>query len=226
LIDDEGRALIEGRRRAAYSIAIHLSERLQGAAVATHSASATVREAILHTPPERVICTVSEPVGEGRAFADELRAEGLNVDLVEDAGAPAAMADAGLFLIGADTVFLDGTLCNKIGTTTLAEAAAGHGIPTVVACEIVKLAPVDAAGGERGKQDVEGAESRFQRPREECPDGRRLIVGGIAADLFDRGHDPRFQAVRLRGQVIVRAAPLPGPEGDLIAVELPADRLV
>ena len=147
LIDDEGRSLIEGRRRAAYSIAIHLSERLQGAAVATHSASATVREALLHTPPERVICTVSEPVGEGRAFADELRAEGLNVDLVEDAGAPAAMADAGLFLIGADTVFLDGTLCNKIGTTTLAEAAAGHGIPTVVACEIVKLAPVDAAAG-------------------------------------------------------------------------------
>jgi len=147
LIDDEGRAIIEGRRRAAYSIAIHLGERLREATIATHSASATVREALLHTPPKRVICTVSEPIGEGRAFADELRGEGLNVDLVEDADAPAAFADAGLFLIGADTVFRDGTLCNKIGTTALAEAAQSHGAPTVVACEIVKLAPIDAADG-------------------------------------------------------------------------------
>ena len=48
-------------------------------------------------------------------------------------------------MIGADTVFRDGTLNNKIGTTLLAEAAAGHAIPTIVACEIVKLAPIDAA---------------------------------------------------------------------------------
>jgi len=106
-----------------------------------------VREALLHTPPARAVCTVSEPIGEGRAFADELRAQGLNVDLVEDADAPAALADATIFLIGADTVFLDGTLCNKIGTTKLAEAARKEEIPTIVACEIVKLAPIDAASG-------------------------------------------------------------------------------
>src|SRR6266516_4179758 len=145
LIEEEGHAILEGRRRAAASIAIQLQERLQEATVATHSASATVREALLHTPPARVICTVSEPVGEGRAFSDELRGEGMNVDLVEDAEAAAALAEATIFLIGADTVFRDGTLNNKIGTTLLAEAAAGHAIPTIVACEIVKLAPIDAA---------------------------------------------------------------------------------
>jgi translation initiation factor 2B subunit (eIF-2B alpha/beta/delta family) len=53
--------------------------------------------------------------------------------------------DAGLFLIGADTVFHDGTLNNKIGTTALAEAAAARSVPTVVACEIIKLAPIEAA---------------------------------------------------------------------------------
>ncbi len=145
LIDEEGQGLLDGRRRAAASIAIQLQERLAGAVVLTHSASATVREALLHTPPARVICTVSEPVDEGRAFSEELRAEGLNVDLVADSDAPDALDDATLFLLGADTVFLDGTLCNKIGTTALAEAAVARGVPVVVACEIVKLAPIDAA---------------------------------------------------------------------------------
>ncbi|HMI99808.1 MAG TPA: hypothetical protein VK488_08255 [Gaiellaceae bacterium] len=145
LIDEEAQGLLDGRRRAGASIAIQLQERLAGGVVLTHSASATVREALLHTPPARAMCTVSEPIGEGRAFVDELRAEGLNVDLVEDADAPLALDDATLFLVGADTVFRDGTLCNKIGTTVLAEAATARDTPVVVACEIVKLAPIDAA---------------------------------------------------------------------------------
>jgi ribose 1,5-bisphosphate isomerase len=145
LIGEEGEGVLDGRRRAGASIAIQLQDRLLDAVVVTHSASATVREALLHTPPARAVCTVSEPIGEGRAFADELRAQGLNVDLVEDADAPAALADATILLIGADTVFLDGTLCNKIGTTKLAEAAQKEEVPTIVACEIVKLAPIDAA---------------------------------------------------------------------------------
>ena len=147
LIDEEGQGLLDGRRRAGASIAIQLHERLAGSVVLTHSASATVREALLHSPPARAICTVSEPIGEGRAFAEELRAEGLNVDLVEDADAPAALGDAALFLLGADTVFRDGTVCNKIGTTALAEAASARDTPVVVACEIVKLAPIEAAAG-------------------------------------------------------------------------------
>ncbi len=145
LIDEEAQGLLDGRRRAGASIAIQLQERLADSVVVTHSASATVREALVHTPPARVICTVSEPIGEGRAFSEDLKAEGLNVDLVEDADAPAALDDATLFLLGADTVFRDGTLCNKIGTTALAEAAAARGTPVVVACEIVKLAPIEAA---------------------------------------------------------------------------------
>jgi len=145
LVSEEGNAILQARERAAASIAIQLQDRLKDAVVLTHSASATVREALIHTPPERAICTVSEPVGEGRPFVEELRAEGLNVDLVEDADGPAALADATLFLVGADTVFHDGTLNNKIGTTALAEAAAASNVPTVVACEIIKLAPIEAA---------------------------------------------------------------------------------
>jgi translation initiation factor 2B subunit (eIF-2B alpha/beta/delta family) len=145
LIDEEGKGILDGRIRAAASIAIQLQDRLRDGVVLTHSASGTVREALVHTPPARAICTVSEPVGEGRAFSEDLRGEGLNVELVEDADAPAALDDATLFLVGADTVFRDGTLNNKIGTTAIAEAAAARNVPIVVACEIIKLAPIEAA---------------------------------------------------------------------------------
>lgn len=144
LIKDEGQAVLDARDRAAAAIAIHLSDRLQGATVVTHSASATVREALLHTPPKQVLCTVSEPIGEGRAFAESLRAEGLAVDLVEDAEAPQAISRGSVLLVGADTVFRCGTLCNKVGTTALAEAAGKNGVPTLVAAEVVKLAPIEA----------------------------------------------------------------------------------
>jgi ribose 1,5-bisphosphate isomerase len=145
LLREEGQGLLDGRLRAAASIAIHLTDRLDGAVAATHSASATVREALLHKPPTRVICTVSDPIGEGRAFADGLRSEGLDVELVEDSAGPAALAGATILLLGADTVFLDGTLCNKVGTTVLAQAAQERGIPVVVAAEIIKLAPMEGA---------------------------------------------------------------------------------
>jgi len=157
LVREEANALVEGRLRAAASIAIQLQERLTDAVVLTHSASATVREALVHTPPERVICTVSSPQGEGRDFAEDLRAEGLDVELVEDEDASAELEWASLVLVGADTIFRCGTLCNKIGTRGLAEAAAAHAVPTIVACEVIKLAPITAAeapGVNAGARDL------------------------------------------------------------------------
>jgi translation initiation factor 2B subunit (eIF-2B alpha/beta/delta family) len=145
LVREEADALVGGRERAGASIAIQLRERLEDAVVLTHSASATVREALLRTPPERVVCTVSSPQDEGRAFAEDLRANGLDVELVEDEAAPSRLEWATVLLLGADTVFRDGTLINKAGTTILAEAAAAESVPVVVACEVVKLAPIDAA---------------------------------------------------------------------------------
>jgi translation initiation factor 2B subunit (eIF-2B alpha/beta/delta family) len=145
VVEEEGAAITAARRRAAASIAIQLRGRLTDAFVLTHSASATVREALTHTPPRRVYCTVSAPNEEGRDFAEELRAAGLEVELVGDEEAPRAVADASLLLIGADTVFRDGTLCNKIGTRRLALAAADESIPTIVAAEVIKVSPVPAA---------------------------------------------------------------------------------
>ncbi|MGB2953961.1 MAG: hypothetical protein WBB74_11320 [Gaiellaceae bacterium] len=156
LVRDEADALVEGGRRASAAIAIQLSDRLNDATVLTHSASATVREALLRTPPARVLCTVSAPGEEGRTFADDLRDAGLEVELVEDEEAPKALEWASLLLVGADTVYRDGTLCNKLGTRMLAEAAAADGIPAVVASELIKLAPFPAveAGELRADRDL------------------------------------------------------------------------
>ncbi len=150
LVDEEANALIAARDRAAASIAIQLRQRLTDAFVLTHSASATVREALLYAPPERVVCTVSAPNEEGRAFAAELEEAGLAVELVDDGDAAArALADCSLLLLGADTVFRDGSVYNKIGTRRLAEIAGDVGIPAVVAAEVIKLTPVDAVEGPR-----------------------------------------------------------------------------
>jgi translation initiation factor 2B subunit (eIF-2B alpha/beta/delta family) len=142
MLHEEANALIAGRDRAGRSIAIQLRERLTDALVVTHSASATVREALLYTPPAKVVCTVSSPFEEGLAFAEELRGEGLEVELVEDDEAAANLEHASLLLLGADTIFRDGSVCNKVGTATMAAAAGDLGVPAVVASEVIKLAPI------------------------------------------------------------------------------------
>lgn len=139
---EQCRALIERRDRAAHSIAVLLKPDLQGT-VMTHSASATVREALLHAGPGRVVCTVSEPHGEGRPFAEDLTGEGLAVELVTDEDAAHAVGSVSALLLGADSVFRDGSLVNKTGTSPLAAAANDAGVPVLVACETFKLAPFE-----------------------------------------------------------------------------------
>ena len=125
----------------------------------THSASATVKEALLHTPPGRVICTVSEPGGEGRELVEELRGAGLTADLVDDPDAEHAVGTVNLLLIGGDTVFRDGSLVNKVGTAGLAEAAKKAGLPVIVACEVFKLTPAEAR--DPGEERFELTEPRY-----------------------------------------------------------------
>lgn len=141
----EAAGLVHRRDRAKASIAVQLRERLEEGLVLTHSASATVRAALVRARPELVTCTVTQPHEEGRRFAEELRGEGLSVELVEDGDAPSALRSASVLLLGADTVFRDGAICNRVGSAALAEAAAALNVPTVVAAETIKFAPVAAA---------------------------------------------------------------------------------
>jgi translation initiation factor 2B subunit (eIF-2B alpha/beta/delta family) len=154
---EEARALVEARERASKAIAVMAAPHIAGV-VMTHSASSTVREVLVHTPPDRVVCTVSEPVGEGRDFAEDLRGAGLTVDLVDDPDAEHAVETVNLLLVGADTVFQDGSLVNKVGTSGLAEAAKNAGIPVLVACEVIKLVPVEPRDPGEDRFDLTGPE--------------------------------------------------------------------
>ena len=151
---EEAEALIGSRERAAATIAVLLREELEEKIVMTHSASATAREALIHAGPGRVVCTVSEPVGEGRAFAAELAEAGLTTEVVADEDAERAIGMVDMLLLGADTVFRDGSLLNKVGTSPLTKAAARRKVPVVVACEVLKVAPADPHRPDEGRVDL------------------------------------------------------------------------
>jgi ribose 1,5-bisphosphate isomerase len=74
---------------------------------------------------------------------EALRGDELAVDLVDDSDAEHAVGTVDVLLLGADTVFRDGSLVNKVGTSGLAKAAKKAKVPVIVACEVIKLAPED-----------------------------------------------------------------------------------
>ena len=164
-------------RRA--SIAIQLRERIDGATVLTHSNSATVREAFSHDDPAKVLCTVSSPVEEGRTLVAELTDAGIDAELVEDADAPDRVREADVVLVGADTVFRDGTICNKIGTIPLARGGARR----------------RSAGRRGSRADQAGAGAG--RPRS---GSRRLRAGALRADPRRPDHRSRDRGRRVRAR--------------------------
>ncbi len=197
LVTEEANALVAGRDRAAASIAVHLSPELEDATVLTHSASATVREAVFHGSPARVLCTISSPVEEGRRFAEELTAANVSVELIGEGRLEDALASSSLVLLGADTVYEDGSVKNKIGTRPLAEAAGGAHVRVIVACELLKLAPIPPPADENEADlrdttppeliDAVVTEEGASSPEEVCilidrtpflRDGYRLLRGG------------------------------------------------
>lgn len=180
-VAEEAHALVAARERASHAISVLLAPLMKDV-VMTHSASATVREALVHTPPQRVVCTVSEPIGEGRTFVVELREAGFTADLVDDPDAPHAVGTVDLLLVGADAVFPDGSLVNKVGTAALAGAAKEAGVPVLVACEVIKLVPAEPfEPTEEDRFDLTRAESIDAFVTEEG-----VFAPGEIAALVDR----------------------------------------
>ncbi|NQT84065.1 translation initiation factor eIF-2B [bacterium] len=113
----------------------------EGATVLTHSYSETCLRALLACEEKgvRVFATESRPLFEGRAMAESLRKGRVQVTLLTDAEAGHFMGDVQVVLVGADTVLMDGSLINKIGTYLLALAARDKDVPFRVACDSWKF---------------------------------------------------------------------------------------
>jgi translation initiation factor 2B subunit (eIF-2B alpha/beta/delta family) len=105
---------------------------------------AAVLEALIRRGPLQVTCSESAPAREGRALAARLAAAGVAVTCTTDDAIDATVRFAHAVLVGADAVTAQWFL-NKIGTRSLAAAAAAEGVPVYVVASRDKLAPASVA---------------------------------------------------------------------------------
>jgi translation initiation factor 2B subunit (eIF-2B alpha/beta/delta family) len=115
------------------------------ARILTLSRSDSVRRALTVARgarrPREVVVLESQPGGEGRGFARELRRSGLRARVVPDAKGRGLVRRMDLVLIGADAVWADGSVVHKVGTRPLALAAHQAGVPVIVVTGRSKWVP-------------------------------------------------------------------------------------
>lgn len=83
--------------------------------------------------------TESRPYRESRELVKVLAGTDAALTLYSDAAIGVAAAGADLALVGADAVYRDGSVVNKVGTLLVALACKHHGIPVYVATELSKV---------------------------------------------------------------------------------------
>jgi ribose 1,5-bisphosphate isomerase len=86
-----------------------------------------------------VISAESRPRNEGAYFASLLAGKGLNVTLITDAAVAHYMPQATKVLVGADALYADGTIVNKMGTMNVAIVAREFHKPVYVLTITTKL---------------------------------------------------------------------------------------
>jgi len=125
--------LAESNRRIAERFGRKIAGR-QDLTVVTLSWSSTVIEVLLRHAPAigRVNVLESAPGGEGARTRDRLQRSGMAATLYPDKELPEACANADLGLIGADAVYEDGSVLNKVLSRRLGECLAASGRPLFV----------------------------------------------------------------------------------------------
>jgi len=141
------RQITDSWDKASRRIVRHAERALPRGAIMTHSYSATTFAVLerLASKGSPIIVTESAPLNEGKTTARLLARLSVPVTLISDAQAAAFMPEATAVLVGADTVFANGGVVNKVGTCALALLARNARIPFYVATETLKVAP-DRAG--------------------------------------------------------------------------------
>jgi translation initiation factor 2B subunit (eIF-2B alpha/beta/delta family) len=138
-----GQQIVDSWDKASRRIVRHAERTLPSGAIMTHSYSATTFAVLerLASKGSPIIVTESAPLNEGRTTARLLARLDVPVTLISDAQAAAFMPQAEAVLVGADTVFANGAVVNKVGTCALAFLAQNARIPFYVATETLKIAP-------------------------------------------------------------------------------------
>jgi len=125
---------------------------------------------------DRAYCTETRPYNQGaRLTAFELVHDNIPSTLICDSSAAALMSKGGVdaVVVGADRIAANGDVANKIGTLSLAVAAAHAGVPFFVAAP---LSTVDLA---LKSGDGIPIEERSAHEVTHLPNGDRAVVDGI-----------------------------------------------
>ncbi len=140
-------ALISSRETGVAEAGAAAGNRIpERARVVTISKSFTVLCALAHAADriQRLVVAESRPACEGRGTAETAASFGIPTELVTDAAAMHAAADADVVLVGADSVLADGTVVNKTGTFGLCSAAARGGARVICVATESKIMPEGA----------------------------------------------------------------------------------
>lgn len=118
-----------------------------------------------------VFATESRPWRQGLLTISDLSKAGVPVTLIIDSAVRLKMKDADCVFVGADTVYSNGNLLNKIGTSQVAQSAFEFEKQVYVCTETYKFSPKSAAGhvSEIEERDI----SEVIEP-ERLPDGVKV----------------------------------------------------
>lgn len=149
------------------------AEAISADRIATLSRSGTVLATLERLDPAAVLVAESRPGGEGVAVASEaVETLAADVTLTTDAAFPGRLAEwnADALLVGADAIFPDGSVRNKVGTRAAATLASHEDIDVYAVAAADKITPETSLPDE-------------QRPRAELTDDDRVVV---ANPTFER----------------------------------------
>jgi ribose 1,5-bisphosphate isomerase len=140
-----------------------------GDTIMTHchstAALACVEAAVEQGKELSAIVKETRPRNQGHITARELHDLGVSVTLIVDGAARRYLNGVDHVLVGADSIAADGSVINKIGTSSLAVNARDRGTPITVAAETIKLDPATLHGGAvaiemRDESEVVGDDER------------------------------------------------------------------
>lgn len=107
------------------------------------SSSKTVNEALIKYSQkdnfEKIFVLESRPLLEGRVTAKKLAQAGFRIHLIVDAAAGIFAEKVDAIILGADTIFQDGSIINKVGSLPLALIAQYYNIPVIIGASTNKL---------------------------------------------------------------------------------------
>jgi translation initiation factor 2B subunit (eIF-2B alpha/beta/delta family)/8-oxo-dGTP pyrophosphatase MutT (NUDIX family) len=140
-VERAARAGIERAFEADDGAAREGAARLDGT-VLTLSRSGTVTAALRRAAVEELLVCESRPAREGVGVAEEL-ADETTATLAIDAAAAHLLAEhtVDAVVVGADTVFPDGSVLNKVGTRAVAVAATHENVPVYAVAASDKIDP-------------------------------------------------------------------------------------